>query len=152
MTTPVDFYPPENYYRVSLKPLIFDDQGRLLVGKNGEGEWVMIGGGWDHGETWEDCLRRETAEEIGAEVVSVGKAACFYRHTTYSGKPKISIAVPVEVVSHDFVFSTDDDEVVAAKFVTKQEFVELPFMQAEAAAQSQADQIWAVVEKKGENR
>lgn len=147
-----DFYPPENYYRVSLKLLIFDDQGRLLVGVNGDGEWAMIGGGWDHGENWEECIKREVAEEIGVEVVSVGKAACFYRHTTYGGLPKVSIVVPVKIANHNFVFGTDNDEVVAAKFVTKQEFLELPFMESEAAVQSQADQIWAVVEKNNENR
>src|SRR5688572_15946210 len=107
-----DFYPPENYYRLALKPLIYDDQARLLVGQEAGGAWTMIGGGWDHGETWEDCIRREVAEEIGAEVVSVGKTFIFYRHTTLSGKPKVSIAVLVRVADHNFTFNSDDDEVV----------------------------------------
>lgn len=147
-----DFYPPDNYYRVSLKPLIFDDKGRLLVGRNSDGEYAMIGGGWDHGETWQDCIRREAAEEVGTEVVSVGEAVCFYRHVTFSGRPKISIAVPVEVANHNFVFNTDEDEIVDAEFVTKQEFAALRFMMSEAPVQSCIDQIWSVVEKNNKNR
>lgn len=143
-----DFYPPENYYRVSIKPLIFDDEGRLLVGQNSDGLWAMLGGGWDHGETWQECVRREVREEIGAEVVSIGEAACFYRHTTLRGQPKISIAVPVEIASHTFTFNLDDEEIVAVRFVTKQEFLQLEFMQSEAAVQQCTDQIWSVFHQK----
>jgi len=150
--TPDDFYPPENYYRVSIKPLVFDGEGRLLVGQNSDGFWTMLGGGWDHGETWQDCIRREAKEEFGAEVVYVGEAVCFYRHTTFKGRPKISIAVPVEVASHDFVCNADDEEIVAVKFVAKQEFLRLPFMESEASVKQCADQIWSAVEKNAKNR
>lgn len=84
--------------------------------------------------------------------MSIGEAACFYRHTTFSGKPKISIAVPVKVASHNFSFDPDSEEVVAVKFVTKQEFLRLAFMPSEAPVQACADQIWAAVEKSGKNR
>lgn len=147
-----DFWPPENYYRVSIKALIFDDEGRLLVGKHANGEYSMPGGGWDHGEDFEACVKREVAEELGAEVVSVGKVACFYRHTTEHGRPKVSIALPVKLAKFTFVFSPDTDEAVEAEFVTKQAFVNLNFMESEDPVRAYADQIWAVVEKSNENR
>lgn len=150
--TPDDFYPPENYYRVSIKPLIYDEQGRLLVGQDVDGLWAMLGGGWQHGETWQDCIRREVREEIGVEVTSIDQTLVFYRHTTPEGHPKISIAVPVKVSSHDFAFNPEDEEIVAVKFVTKQEFLALPFMESEASVKQCADQIWSAVEKNAKNR
>lgn len=77
-----DFDPPENYYRISIKPLIFDDENRLLVGQDVDGLWAMLGGGWKHDEAWQDCIRRKIREEIGVEVASISEAICFYRHTT----------------------------------------------------------------------
>jgi hypothetical protein len=49
----------------------------------------------------------------------------------------------IGVANHDFVFDPDDEEIVAVKFVTKQEFLELPFMESEALVRQYADQIWA---------
>lgn len=49
---------PSTYYRVSLKALIFDTQNRLLVLRGENGKWELPGGGWEHGESVEACLRR----------------------------------------------------------------------------------------------
>src|SRR5260221_11029127 len=58
--------PPSNY-RVSVKALIKDDQGRLLLVKEDDDPWWGLpGGGIDHGETIEQGLRRELSEEVGA--------------------------------------------------------------------------------------
>jgi ADP-ribose pyrophosphatase YjhB (NUDIX family) len=142
------FWPPESYYRVSLKPLIFDGQGRLLVCKDKEGTWSMPGGGWDHGEDYESCIRRELAEELGLEVVSIGQVAFFYRSKAAQGQPKVAIALPVTLKNFDFVFNPDDEEVVEARFVTKDEFIQLPFQDSEHYVQAYANHIWQLVEKK----
>ena len=63
---------PTSVYRVSAKALIFDDDGRLLVFKDSDGEWEMPGGGWEHGESFEACLKREFMDEVGVTVASVG--------------------------------------------------------------------------------
>ena len=45
-----------------------DEQGRVLVCKEGvETLWSLPGGGWDHGESEEECLKRELYEELGYE-------------------------------------------------------------------------------------
>src|SRR5690349_2766121 len=106
------FIPPENYYRVSLKALIFDDQGRLLVGRHASGEYAMPGGGWDKGEDYETCIKREVAEELGGKVTSVGKVVCFYRNTISPGNLKVAIALPVTVANFNFVVNPEDGEAV----------------------------------------
>jgi len=59
---------PECCYRVSVKALIYDDQGRILLVKEGNDKWDLPGGGTDHGESLEDSLKRELQEEIGLDV------------------------------------------------------------------------------------
>jgi 8-oxo-dGTP pyrophosphatase MutT (NUDIX family) len=60
---------PSNY-RVSLKALIRDAEGRILLIKEGRDEWGLPGGGIDHGETIDEGLRREIREEIGADIAT----------------------------------------------------------------------------------
>lgn len=56
----------DDLFRVSLKAVIRDDQGRLLVVREkGQSVWGLPGGGMDHGETYEQALRRELHEEVG---------------------------------------------------------------------------------------
>jgi 8-oxo-dGTP pyrophosphatase MutT (NUDIX family) len=53
----------------SFKAVIFDEQGRVLLGKNPRGEWELLGGRADPGDhSPEDTIRRELLEEAGVEV------------------------------------------------------------------------------------
>jgi hypothetical protein len=61
-----DATPLSPFYRVSVKALVFDRDGRLLVVQEPDGLWEVPGGGWEHGESFEKCLARELAEEIMA--------------------------------------------------------------------------------------
>ena len=57
---------PSSYYRISLKAIIRDSEGRVLVNREqGRDHWSLPGGGWDHGETDIECLKRELLEEVG---------------------------------------------------------------------------------------
>ena len=59
---------PSTFYRVSLKAVIRDERGGVLVNKEGESDtWSLPGGGWDHGETEHEALARELKEEVGYE-------------------------------------------------------------------------------------
>ena len=57
---------PNTFYRVSLKAVIRDSDGRVLVNKEQDSTtWNLPGGGWDHGESEFEALARELKEEIG---------------------------------------------------------------------------------------
>lgn len=64
METPL-FRPPTTFYRVSLKAVIRDGAGRVLVVKENQADWSLPGGGWDHGESEHEALARELFEEVG---------------------------------------------------------------------------------------
>ncbi len=57
---------PNAFYRVSAKAIIMDNQKRvLMVQENYEdGDFDLPGGGIDHGEDFEQALRRELMEEV----------------------------------------------------------------------------------------
>lgn len=54
-------------YRISLKAVVRDASGRLLVTNEAGRGWHLPGGGMEHGETIESALKRELYEEIGYE-------------------------------------------------------------------------------------
>lgn len=57
---------PSTFYRVSLKAIIRNEKGEVLINKErGRDHWSLPGGGWDHGETDIECLKRELFEEVG---------------------------------------------------------------------------------------
>ncbi len=131
---------PSTYWRVSAKVLIFDEQNRLLVFKASDGEWEMPGGGWEHDETYEQCVRRELAEEIGVGVQTIGPVLFVYPGKTDSGNPKINIVCKVEIDSSEIL--PTGDELVEAKYVSKEEFLRLPFSEGESPVTAHTDKIW----------
>jgi 8-oxo-dGTP pyrophosphatase MutT (NUDIX family) len=58
----------DSLYRISVKGLIGDGQGRYLVIRTTEAGWELPGGGMDHGEEPHSALARELREELGVDV------------------------------------------------------------------------------------
>lgn len=57
---------PDTFYRVSLKAIIRNHAGEVLVCKEYDSDsFSLPGGGWDHGETEKEALARELHEEVG---------------------------------------------------------------------------------------
>lgn len=54
---------PTTFYRVSVKALIRNTEGKVLVVKENGSAWSLPGGGMDHGESAHDTLVRELYEE-----------------------------------------------------------------------------------------
>ena len=55
----------DSLIRVTLKAVILDDKGQVLVVKeHGRDWWDIPGGGIDHGETIKEALSRELLEEV----------------------------------------------------------------------------------------
>lgn len=57
---------PTTFYRVSLKAIIRNEKGEVLVCKEYDStSWSLPGGGIDYGETEKEALVRELNEEVG---------------------------------------------------------------------------------------
>jgi ADP-ribose pyrophosphatase YjhB (NUDIX family) len=54
---------PNTFYRVSIKAIIRNEQGEVLLVREKDDSWSLPGGGLDHGEVFEEALRRELYEE-----------------------------------------------------------------------------------------
>lgn len=52
-------------FRISLKAVIYNPEGQLLVVKEHRLNWGLPGGGMDFDETFEQALARELREEVG---------------------------------------------------------------------------------------
>lgn len=52
-------------YRISIKALIYNDNGELLLTREAGRDWHLPGGGIEYGETVEEALKRELQEEVG---------------------------------------------------------------------------------------
>ena len=72
---------PNTFYRVSVKALIKDKDGRVLVLKEDQDTWSLPGGGLDHGEDPKLGILRELKEELGIEnprVENIGSVKTFF--------------------------------------------------------------------------
>ena len=55
-----------------IQAVCFLDDNHLVLYKSGRGNYGFPGGHPESGETWEDTLRRETEEEVEADVINCG--------------------------------------------------------------------------------
>jgi ADP-ribose pyrophosphatase YjhB (NUDIX family) len=55
------------FYRVSIKALIRNDTGHILMVSEKGSDYSLPGGGWDFGESLHGCLVRELEEEIALQ-------------------------------------------------------------------------------------
>ena len=58
------------FYRVSVKWLIRNEKGQIMLLEEADGTWDFPGWGRDHGETLDQALRREIDEELSVGVTS----------------------------------------------------------------------------------
>ena len=61
---------PSKFYRVSVKAVMRDEDGRILLVQERSDKWSLPGGGLEFGETIEEGLRREVQEELGVSIKS----------------------------------------------------------------------------------
>jgi ADP-ribose pyrophosphatase YjhB (NUDIX family) len=131
---------PSPFYRVSVKAFVLDERQRLLVVQNGDGTWELPGGGWEHGETLEQCVRREITEELGVEVRRIDTATvrpCVGLRA--SGHPWLKLVVGVELADQGL---TPGDGMQAARYVTFSEFMGLVMHRSDQCLQDDIERLW----------
>ena len=108
------------FYRVSIKALILDEtRTKFAVILEDNGWWELPGGGLDHGEKPDACLKRELKEEMGLEVVGVSsKPSYFLTGKNMKGRWTVNVIYEVKVKNLDYQLS---DECRELKFVSPEE-------------------------------
>lgn len=116
-------------YRISVKALIKDEDGRILLIREDDGRWELPGGGLEHGEDPRTGLAREVEEEIGLKVEQVSQApSAFWTVNKEVGSPQLKwfafVAYETEVTGE--IKLGHNDEAHEARYVTVEEAERLP--------------------------
>ncbi len=113
----------EAFYRTSVKALIKNQEGHLLLAKEETGKWELLGGGLDHGETPQEGLKREVFEETGLKVHSVALQPSFY--LTFSVTKRRYYAANVLFAAQlDNLDFTPSDECIDLQYFSPEEILQ----------------------------
>lgn len=112
-------------YRVSVKAIITDDAGRILLLKERDGSWELPGGGLEHAENIQEALAREITEETGLTVTHMSnQPAAFWTLHKEVGSPTLkwfAFVAYEAAVSGDFQLDSTNDEAQEARYFSKDE-------------------------------
>ncbi|MDO8594392.1 MAG: NUDIX hydrolase [bacterium] len=117
---------PQCFYRISVKGLLLDEtRTKFLVVREDNGRWELPGGGIDHGESPQECLRREIKEEMGLETTFVADNPSFFLVCEKDSVERKWVAnVLYEIRLADLNF-TPSAECVEVRFVKPEEALTL---------------------------
>lgn len=115
-------------YRISVKALIKDTHGKILLIREADGRWELPGGGLEHGEDPRAGLAREVQEEIGLKVIHIAqKPSAFWTVNKEVGHPELKwfafLAFEAEVSGE--IKLGHNDEAHEARFVSAEEVKQL---------------------------
>jgi 8-oxo-dGTP pyrophosphatase MutT (NUDIX family) len=135
-----DLIAPSPFYRVSLKAIVLNAVQKILVVQLADGTWELPGGGWEHGESMQHCLRRELMEELNVGIDHIDFSqmypyASLGRHKSWS----LKLAVPVTLSDQELV---PGDGAVAYAYVTATDLAQLDMVDAEAGIKTHIPRIW----------
>jgi 8-oxo-dGTP diphosphatase len=114
------------YYRVSVKGIMIDHQGRVLLSRENDDKWDMLGGGLDHDEDPIAGLRREVKEETGLEITYISECPKYFVTAPRVGKTITTYLANViyEITLRDLNF-TPSDECQELRFFNLEEMEEV---------------------------
>jgi 8-oxo-dGTP diphosphatase len=116
-------------YRISVKAVIKDTDGRILLLREKDGSWELPGGGLEHGEDPKQALAREIAEETGMTVEWMSdQPDTFWTIHKEVGTPTLkwfAFVIYEAKVSGEFRPDPTSDESQEARFFTNEEAKQL---------------------------
>ena len=83
--------------------------GRILLSREDNGKWEMLGGGLDHGEDPRACLVREIGEEAGLKVTSISTSPKYFITCKREGASTYIANVIYEITLEDLHFIPSDE-------------------------------------------
>ncbi len=114
------------YYRVSIKGIIVDNDGKILLSRENNNKWEMLGGGLEHGEDPIACLKREILEETGLKVTYVSPNPKYFVTTPSMRLEKtVHIANVIYEIRLNNLEFTPSDECQELRFFSKEEMSQL---------------------------
>jgi len=105
-------------YRISLKCLITNDQGDILVVKEqGRNYWDLPGGGMDYGENIKSAMARELKEEVNFEGNFTYEILEIDEPEKFTTRDIWQVRIILKITPGNLTFSTavDSDEVAFMK-------------------------------------
>lgn len=106
--------PTDYLFRISIKCLIRDDEGKvLLVKETGRSWWDLPGGGMDHGESIKSAIAREMKEEVNLKggftyhIIDIDEPAYLQAQDFW----QLRVIFEVKPTVYEFSAGEDADEV-----------------------------------------
>jgi 8-oxo-dGTP diphosphatase len=114
----------EQVFHVTIKGLVFDDRGAILLLREPGGAYDLPGGRLEHGESFEDCLERECHEEMGVRCRVLDRLPRFaWTAVDKNGIWRLVLCFGIELEHLRFVPS---EECVGHEFVGKDDLASRP--------------------------
>jgi 8-oxo-dGTP diphosphatase len=103
---------PNCFYRISVKALVLNDEGKFLLLKEHNEFWELPGGGLDFNETPQECIERELKEEMGVGAKYIAdKPSYFFTVLNRKGQWIANAVYETQIESLDFTPSHECMEI-----------------------------------------
>ena len=113
-------------FHVTVKGLVFDDQGAVLLLREQSGAFDLPGGRLEHGESFSQCLERECREEMGIPCRVLDRLPRFsWTAIDKNGIWRLMLCFAVELAHLRF---TASEECVGLEFVAKSDLASRPLL------------------------
>lgn len=114
---------PDCFYRVSIKALVLDEQGRFLLIREDDGRWSFPGGGYEHTDrSPREVLTREIREEMSVEILTMDEYPSYFLVAENAKFSQANVFYKVTLKNLDF---TSSEECQEARFFTLEEALKL---------------------------
>ncbi|WP_314588617.1 NUDIX hydrolase [Paenibacillus terrigena] len=107
--------------------LIYDEQGRILVVKNGgpSAYWGLPGGAVEQGETLEQSAIREAKEETGYDIAITGLSSLREMYFTERESHALIITFTAKIIGGSIQVQDPDNDIVDVRWIDKDTTMEL---------------------------